>query len=83
MLKVISAHHDTGCYRLYSSLTNRLYDVLFYDGIYDKTNETMVASPVSFTVRGCINQGAAIQKIKRYLTKYEKTIITIKEKENC
>ena len=79
MLKVISANYETGCYRLFSSVTNRLYDVLFYDGINDKTNETIVASPVSFTVRGCVNEAAAIQKIKRYLTRYEKTIITVKE----
>ena len=82
MLKVINANHETGCYRLFSSLTNRLYDVLFYDGIYDKTHETFVASPVSFTVRGCVNKEAAIQKIKRYLKNYENSIITIKEKEN-
>ena len=83
MLKVIKAEYDTGCYRVFSSVTNNLYDIICYDGIYNPMTETFVASPVSFTVRGCINEGAAIQKIKRYLTRYEKTIITIKgDKKN-
>ena len=82
MLKVVKAEYDTGCYRVYSSVTNNLYDIICYDGIYNPLNETTVASPVSFTVRGCVNEAAAIQKIKRYLKNYEKNIITIKsEKE--
>ena len=78
MLKVIKAEFDTGCYRVFSSVTNNLYDIICYDGIYNPMNEVMVASPVSFTVRGCVNEAAAIQKIKRYLTRYEKSIITVK-----
>lgn len=79
MLKVVKADYDTGCYRVYSSLTNNLYDIICYDGIFNPLNETTVASPVSFTVRGCVNEAAAIQKIKRYLKNYENSIITIKK----
>lgn len=79
MLKVVKAEYETGCYRVYSSLTNNMYDVVCYDGIYNPLNETTVASPVSFTVRGCVNKSAAIQKIKRYLKRYEQSIITIKK----
>ena len=80
MLKVVKADYDTGCYRVFSSLTNNLYDTTCYDGIFNPLNETTVASPVSFTVRGCVNEAAAIQKIKRYIKNYEKSIITIKRK---
>lgn len=81
MLKVISANYETGCYRLFSSVTNNLYDIICYDGIFNRLDETTVASPVSFTVRGCVNEAAAIQKIKRYLKNYEKNIITIKKEK--
>lgn len=80
MFKVVKAEYETGCYRVFSSLTNNLYDIICYDGIYNPLDETTVASPVSFTVRGCVNKDAAIQKIKRYLKHYEKSIITIKNK---
>ena len=82
MLKVIKAEFDTGCYRVFSSVTNNLYDIICYDGIYNPMTEAFVASPVSFTVRGCVNEAAAIQKIKRYLKNYEQSIITVKETNN-
>ena len=80
MFKVVKAEYETGCYRLFSSVTNNLYDIICYDGIFNPLDETTVASPVSFTVRGCVNKEAAIQKIKRYLKNYEQSIITIKRK---
>ena len=81
MLKVVKAEYETGCYRVFSSLTNNMYDVVCYDGIYNPLNETTVASPVSFTVRGCVNKAAAIQKIKRYLKLYKQSIITIRKEK--
>ena len=81
MFKVVKAEYETGCYRVFSSVTNNLYDIICYDGIFNPLDETTVASPVTFTVRGCVNKEAAIQKIKRYLKNYEQSIITIKKEK--
>lgn len=83
MLKVKSADYESGNYLISSSVTGLDYKIENHDGLLVGTKggeSRYVVSPTMFTVRECVNEGAALQKIKRRISAIERDFITTKLK---